>query len=82
MAFYQTRSNIESEKGNKVIIDDIQKGIATNVFFVNEELKKTILKGEENPNNYLYLVDVKIETVSEKIVAYRVLELHETMLIE
>jgi len=82
MAFFQTRSNIGSEKGNKVIIDDIQKGISTNVFFVNEELKKTILKGEENPNNYLYLVDVKIETVSEKIVAYRVLKLHETLPIE
>ena len=81
MVFYQTRKAPRSEKGNKVIINDIEKS-SINVFFETDDLKQSILKGEENPNNFAFLVDVKIETISEKISFYRVLKLHEIIPIE
>lgn len=78
LAFYQTRSKIKSKTGNKAIVDDIEKGKAVNVIFDSDELKKEILKGDNNPNNYGFLVDIKVETVSDKIVAYRILKLHDS----
>ena len=82
MAFYQTRSKLSSDTGNKAVIDDIIKGKPVNVFFEPDDLKKAMLKGEENPNNYVFVVDVKVETVGGKVVAYRVVKLHETMSME
>jgi hypothetical protein len=77
LAFYQTRNSTKGKTGNKAIVDDIEKGKPVNVIFANTELKQNILKGENNPNNFGFLVDVKIETVSDKIVAYRILKLHD-----
>lgn len=77
MVFYQTRNKIDGKSGNKVIIDDAVEGKALNVVFADKKLKKQILKGDDNPNNFAFQVDIKIKTSDGKIIAYEVLKLHD-----
>lgn len=77
MTFYQTRGNVKSKSGNKVIIDDGIKGKPINVVFESPKIKKQILKGDDNPYNFAYQVDVKLKTSDGKIIAYEVIKLHD-----
>lgn len=81
MYFDTTKSNIKSESGNKGIIESIEKK-AVKVIFDTDDLKGKILKGEENPLTTGYVVDVKVDTVKEKIAAYKIIQLHETFSLE
>lgn len=81
MSLYQTRSNVEKDTGNKATIDAIHNR-PVNIIFDDENIKLSILKGDDNPYLYAYLVDVKIETAAGKIIAYRITKLHESFKIE
>jgi hypothetical protein len=77
MVFYQTRNKIAGKSGNKVIIDDAVEGKPLNVIFSDKKLKKKILKGEDNPNNFAFQVDVKIKTSNGIIIAYEIINYHD-----
>ena len=79
MTFSQTKNKISGKGGNKAIIDDALPNKPINVIFQDQNVKKEIIKGEENPYNFSYQVDVKIKTSDNKIVAYEVLKLHDKL---
>ena len=81
MYFDTTKSNIKADTGNKAIIETIDKKSAK-VIFDTEELKEQILKGDENPLTTGYVVDVKVQTVKDKLAAYKVMKLHESFPLE
>ncbi len=82
MVFYQTRSKLDAKTGNKVIIDDVEEKKAVNVLFLDKKLKKKILKGDDNPNNFGYYVDIQIKTANGKVVAYEVINYHEKFILD
>ena len=47
------------------------------VLFDDEEVKREMLYGEDNPLTSVYVVDVKVETSQDKPVAYCIVKLHE-----
>jgi hypothetical protein len=77
MYFDTTKSNIKADTGNKAIIETIDKKPAK-VIFDTDDLKEKILKSDENPLITAFVVNVKVETVKDKIAAYKVMSLHET----
>ena len=76
MTWFQARSDIKSKLGNKGVIDDLSKK-PMNIIFDSEEIKERMLHSDVNPFNTAYVVDVKIMTVREQPVAYKVVKLHE-----
>ena len=82
MVFYQTRNKIDGKSGNKVVIDDAVEGKPLNVVFADKKLKRKILKGDDNPNNFAFQVDVKIKTSDGKIIAYEVIKYHDKFPLE
>lgn len=82
MIFSQTKNKISGKGGNKVIIDDAVEGRAINLIIPDKKMKKQIIKGEDNPNNFSFQVDVKIKTVEGKISAYEVLKFHDKFPLE
>lgn len=81
MYFDTTKSDIKADTGNKAIIESIDKKSAK-VIFDTDDLKEKILKGVINPLTTAFVVDVKVETVKDKIAAYKVISLHDTFPIE
>lgn len=71
----QTRSDLNQKKGNRAIIDTLSKE-EINTLVEDEEVKKKMLHGKDNPLTTVYVVDVRIEFVKERPV-YRVLKLYE-----
>lgn len=81
MYFDTTKSNVKVEKGNKGIIESIDKKPA-NILFDSPELQWEVLKGEDNPLTTAYVVDVKVDTIKGKICSYKIVKLHETFPID
>ncbi|MEP2240413.1 MAG: hypothetical protein ABJI22_18750 [Maribacter sp.] len=77
MIFSQTKNKISSKGGNKVIIDDALPGKSINVIFLDQKVKRKIIKGNDNPNNFSFQVDVKVKTANDKIAAYEILKVHD-----
>ncbi len=77
MQIYQLRSDADSNKGNKAIIDEIQQGKHVPVVFENDILKGQVLYSDANPTRKAFQVDVKVQTLNGKIVAYKVMALHD-----
>lgn len=77
MIFSQTKNQISGKGGNKAIIDDAVPNKAINVIIPDKKMKKELIKGDDNPNNFSFQVDVKVKTANGKIVAYEVLKFHE-----
>jgi hypothetical protein len=85
LKLYQARnSNLSlSNAGNIGIIEEISK-IPIVLSFVNDRLKYDITKGETNPFNYIYIVDIEIKFKDEtkgynegrNITEYIILKLH------
>lgn len=76
LTWFQARNDIKSKIGNKGVIDELSKK-PLNITFESDELKEEILHSNLNPFNTVYVVDVKIQTVQEVPVAYKVIKLHE-----
>lgn len=80
MIFSQTRSDIDSKKGNKVIVDQIIEGKEMPVLFYSSDIKEKILGGDDNFYKYAYQVDITVKYIGEKIAAYMVTELKDQFL--
>ncbi len=76
MTWFQARNDLKSKIGNKGVIEELSKK-PLNITFDNDEIKETILHGDINPFNTAYVVDVKIQTIHDKPVAYKVVKLHD-----
>lgn len=80
LTWYQARNDMKSSTGNKGIIESLSQK-PMNITFETDELKDKMLHGE-NPFTTVFVVDVKKQNVNSKLVAYKVIKLHETFEIE
>lgn len=62
--------------GEKAIIDKLSDR-PVKVIFDNRDLREEMLQGQANPLREAFVVDVEAQTVRGKLVAYKVLQLHE-----
>ena len=81
MTIYQLRSDMGNDIGNKAVIEGISKKRIA-VVFETDELKEKILHSDSNPVKHAFLVDVEVQTVNEKIAAYKVLSLYDIIELE
>lgn len=77
MTWEQASGNIKNNTKNRGVIDSIYSGIALKVLFEDEETKRKMLYGDDNPFTCVYEVDVRVETSQNKPVAYRIMKLHD-----
>lgn len=76
MKIFQMRGDMNTNVGNKAIIDTLSTK-PLSVVFETDELKRQILSNDDNPTKQAYLVDVVIQTIGGKAVAYKVMALHD-----
>ncbi len=76
--WYQARHDLSSKAGDRAIIESLSKK-PVKVLFASDYLKAQMLFVEENPFEYAYLVDVMVETVNERPVLYKVIDLHDRL---
>lgn len=76
MVIDQMRGDINKDSGNKARIESITKK-SLPILFETDELKNQILNTEANPVRKAYFVDVEVQAVNDKLVAYKVLALHD-----
>lgn len=81
MTIFQMRRNMDTNTGNKATIDVLSKK-PLSIVFETDELKRQILNNDENPTKQAYLVDVVIQTIGGKPVAYKVMALHDVIPME
>lgn len=77
MTWQQASSDIKNNAKNRGVIDSIFPSHAMKVLFDDEDIKRVMLYGEDNPLTSVYVVDVKVETSQNKPVAYRIVKFHE-----
>ena len=76
--WYQTRNDLKSDYGDRAIIESIsEKDVKTR--FGNDDLKKRMIRGDQNPYRCAYLVDVHVETAKGKPVLYTVTNFHDNL---
>lgn len=80
LTWYQARNDMKSSVGNKGTIESLSKK-PMNITFDDDTLKDKMLHGE-NPFTTVFVVDVKLQNVGGKLVAYKVVKLHESFEIE
>jgi hypothetical protein len=78
LSWYQARNDPKSKNGDRAIIESIEPR-SIRALFVNASVKAKMLSGVRNPFKQAYLVDVMVETVQNKPVLYRILEVHEVI---
>lgn len=78
MYWAQARNQTNSRSGDRARIESIYRG-DVKVLFANDALKSRMLFEPDHPFEKAFIVDVAVETINEKPVLYRVLELHETI---
>lgn len=81
MKIYQIRNDMGTDVGNKAIIDAISPK-RLNLLFETDELKAEILGIEGNPMKKAFLVDVVKQTIEGKLVAYKIIALHDVIDLE
>ena len=74
--WYQARNDLKSQSGDKAIIESIFHG-PVKAIYANETIKAKILSSSENPFTMAYVVDVAVETIQDRPVMYRILEMHD-----
>lgn len=77
----QAKNQKDCKTGDKAKIESIYKG-SVKVIFINDGLKVKMLYGQPYPFKMAFLVDVAVETVNDKPVLYKVLEIHESIELE
>lgn len=82
MVIYQVRTDKESGKGNKAIVDDIAKGKKVPIVFDSDELRDKILYSETNPTQFAFQVDIAVQTINGTPIAYKITALHDTFPLE
>ena len=80
LSMFQIR-DIDNKSGNKGTIEALfEKPL--NIVFESEDIKKQMLASDLNPLKTAYIVDVVIQTVNAKPVAYKIIKLHDTFPLE
>lgn len=75
MIWFQARNDLKSTIGNKGVIEEISKK-PLNITFETDEIKEKMLHSDINPFNTVFVVDVKIQTIQDKPIAYKIVKLH------
>lgn len=79
MYWAQARNQPDSNKaGDRARIESIYRG-DVKVKFISDELKLKMLYEEPHPFSKAFVVDVAVETVNEKPILYKILELHDVL---
>lgn len=78
MYWAQARNTTDNKAGDKARIESLYKG-DVKVRFSSDGLKAKMLYDEPYPFKKAYIVDVSVETVEERPVLYKVLNLHEAI---
>jgi hypothetical protein len=79
MYWAQARNDPNGSKaGDHARIESIYKG-DVKVKFLNDQIKLKILYKEPHPFSKAFVVDVAVETVNEKPILYKILELHDVL---
>lgn len=76
MTIQQMVGNMGKTKGNKAIIEAVEKR-AVCLLFESDELKNRILYMDENPTKKAFYVDVVLMNANGKLAAYKVTALHD-----
>jgi len=76
LTWFQARNDMNSQTGNKGVVEELSKK-PLNITFDDEEIKQQMLHSDSNPLITAFVVDVKIQTVQDKPVAYKIMRLHE-----
>lgn len=74
--WFQARKDTDSRFGDKAIIEAISPN-PVKVICANDELKARMVLSDKNPFNEAFIVDVIADTLNEKIVLYKIVEVHE-----
>ncbi len=75
--FYQARTDPKSNVGDRVVIESIYPA-PVKVIFSTDTLKARMLHSAENPFNSAYVVDVNVETINDKPMLYKIIEVHDS----
>lgn len=78
LTLFQTKADPKAKTGNKGIVEDISPK-SFPLIFDNEELNRRILHQEFNPYEKIFVVDIQPQHVSNKIAAYKIINLHEVL---
>lgn len=79
MYWAQARNQLDGNKaGDRARIESIHMG-DVKVRFKNDDLKSKMLYEEPHPFQKAFVVDVAVETVNEKPVLYKILDLHDVL---
>lgn len=81
MTIFQMRGDMNSDIGNRATIENISSRKIP-VLFADENLKIQILNSDMNPVKRGFIVDVECQYANNKIAAYKILKLHETIPID
>lgn len=76
LMLWQARGDVKSNAGNKAVIEEISEK-PMNILFDSEELKSEMLRGDINPFNRAFVVDVKIQKIQGVPRVYKILRMHE-----
>lgn len=74
--WFQARKDPKSKFGNQATIESIHSSPVRVI--MDEDLKKEILAGSENPFKMAYIVDVEVETIRNKPAVYKITNLHDS----
>ena len=74
LTFQQTRN--DPDTGNRAKIESIYH-LPVKVVFANEDVHQAMPLNDENPLTGIYLVDVRVETVNNKPILYKITRFHE-----
>ncbi len=72
------KKDLNSTKGNKGVITELSNK-SFNIIWENEEEKERMLNCDANPFKMLFVVDVQIIEVKDKIDVYKIVKLHEIL---
>lgn len=77
-AFYweQAKKDIGSKSGNYGVIEAINPN-RLKVIFDDASIKKQMIRGDENPFKYYYIVDVELHKIRDQPKIYKIVKLHE-----
>lgn len=78
LTLYQSRTDIKAKTGNKGIIEDINSK-AMPIIFDTENINEQMLHQDFNPNEKIFVVDVRLQHVGGKLAAYKITNLHEVI---
>lgn len=74
--WFQARNDSKSTAGDKGIIESISAA-PVKVICASDSIKKDMIFDKENPFKEAYIVDVAIETINDKPMVYKIIEVHD-----